>query len=80
MEHLGPPMADWWQTMETPTWGDELVERVVTGVDDELAAHDDDAVRATRDRLLEGLLRAKAAVRDELPAVGAATTEPQEFA
>lgn len=78
MEHLGPPMADWWETLQTPTWGDDLIERVVTGVDDELAAHDDTAVRATRDRLLEDLLRAKAAVRDRLPAIGAATPETQE--
>lgn len=66
MEHLGPPMADWWETMQTPVWGDELVDKVVRGVDDALAGLDQGAVREARDRLLEELLRAKS-TSDDLP-------------
>lgn len=60
MEHLGPPMAAWWDTMQTPMWGPELVSKVVQGVDDELGGLDPTAVQAKRDRLLEELLVAKA--------------------
>lgn len=76
MEHLGPPMADWWETMETPMWGDELAAKVVGGVDDALDGFDQTAVRDARDRLLEQLLRAKAAT-DDLPALPGAPTEEE---
>lgn len=66
LEHLGPPMADWWETFRTPTWGPELCRTVVAGVDEELAGLDQDDVLAARDRLLEGLLVAKAE-DDHLP-------------
>lgn len=61
LEHLGPPMAQWWETLRTPEWGDELCETVVEGMDDELTGIDQDAMLAERDRLLEELLVAKAA-------------------
>lgn len=77
MEHLGPPMADWWETMETPTWGDELAAKVVSGVDDALVGLDQGAVRDARDRLLEQLLLAKATTED-LPAVPGAKTDEEE--
>lgn len=66
MEHLGPPMAEWWDTMQTPTWGDDLIRTVVAGVDDELDGFDEQAVLTSRDHLLEQLLLAKAAA-DDLP-------------
>ncbi len=59
MEHLGPPMAEWWDTLQAPTWGDELVAKVVHGTDAELAGLDQSEVRSERDRLLEQLLVAK---------------------
>jgi 3-hydroxyacyl-CoA dehydrogenase len=79
MEHLGPPMAAWWETMATPTWGDELVSKVVAGVDDEFDGRDQAEIHATRDRLLEQLLIAKAAAettpRDDHRADTSATEE-----
>ncbi len=72
MEHLGPPMAAWWETMHTPTWGDDLVNRVVAGVDDEFAGRNLGEIVATRDRLLETLLIAKSAA--ESPASTTTTT------
>ncbi len=76
MEHLGPPMADWWETMHTPVWGDDLVTKVVAGVDAALAGLDQTAVREARDRLLEHLLLAKAE-NDALPTAGGAPEERQ---
>jgi carnitine 3-dehydrogenase len=61
LEHLGPPMVDWWQTMQTPQWTEELRAAVTSGVADELDGLDQPAVLAARDRLLEQLLIAKAA-------------------
>lgn len=66
LEHLGPPMVEWWQTAETAAWTDELKTAVVDGVDAELAGIDQGAMLADRDRLLEQLIVAKAAV-DNLP-------------
>ena len=47
-------MVAWWETIRTPTWGDDLVNRVVAGVDDEFAGRNlgeivDDARPVARD-------------------------------
>jgi carnitine 3-dehydrogenase len=60
LEHLGPPMVDWWQTMQTPEWTDALRSAITSGVVDELDGLDQPAVLAARDHLLEQLLIAKA--------------------
>jgi 3-hydroxyacyl-CoA dehydrogenase len=67
LEHLGPPMAEWWTTLKSPTWGPELVDAVVAGVDDELDGIDENRALIERDRLLEQLLTAKATA-EHLPA------------
>ena len=66
LEHLGPPMVDWWQAMSTPDFTPELIAAAVSGVDQELASVDQDAMVAERDRLLIDLLAAKAAA-EHLP-------------
>jgi len=66
LEHLGPPMVDWWQAMSTPELTPELTAAAVAGVDDELAGVDQDAMVAERDALLIELLAAKAAA-EHLP-------------
>jgi carnitine 3-dehydrogenase len=63
LEHLGPPMEDWWQAMTTPRLSPELTAAAVSGVEDELASVDQDAMVAERDALLIDLLAAKAAAR-----------------
>lgn len=63
LDHLGPPMVEWWQTMRTPEWTPELRAAVVAGVDDELTGIDQAAMSDERDRLLEQLVVAKAAAR-----------------
>ncbi len=59
LEHLGPPMVEWWETFETPAWTDELKAMLVAGVDDELAGIDQRAMVESRDALLEQLMTAK---------------------
>jgi carnitine 3-dehydrogenase len=66
LEHLGPPMVDWWQAMTTPRLTPELTEAAVAGVRQELAENDVDAMVAERDALLIDLLAAKAAA-EHLP-------------
>jgi carnitine 3-dehydrogenase len=66
LEHLGPPMVDWWNAMSTPDLTPELTAAAVSGVDEELASVDQDAMVAERDRLLIDLLAAKAAA-EHLP-------------
>jgi 3-hydroxyacyl-CoA dehydrogenase len=63
LDHLGPPMVEWWRSFETPAWTDELKAAVVAGVDDELADTDRQAVVAERDALLLDLLAAKRGAR-----------------
>ena len=60
LEHLGPPMVEWWQTMEAAEWTPELRAAVVAGVDGELDGIDQRAMADERDRLLEQLVVAKA--------------------
>jgi carnitine 3-dehydrogenase len=66
LEHLGPPMEDWWQAMTAPPLTPELTAAAVSGVEDELASVDQDAMVAERDALLIDLLAAKAAA-EHLP-------------
>jgi 3-hydroxyacyl-CoA dehydrogenase len=61
VEHLGPPMVEWWKTMQTPAWTAELKAAVVAGVDAELEGIDQSTMADERDRLLEQLIVAKAA-------------------
>jgi 3-hydroxyacyl-CoA dehydrogenase len=63
LEHLGPPMVEWWRTFETPRWTDELMSAVVDGVADELAGIDPDALVAARDAMLVDLVAAKRAAQ-----------------
>ena len=60
LEHLGPPMVEWWATMQSAEWTPELRAAVVAGVDDELDGIDQRAMADERDQLLEQLVVAKA--------------------
>lgn len=63
LEHLGPPMVEWWDTLRQPEWTESLKATLVAGVDEELADIDQAAMVVDRDRLLEQLLTAKAAAQ-----------------
>lgn len=61
LEHLGPVTAVLWDDLgSSPELTPELCEKLVAGVDDELADIDEAALVADRDRLLVDLLAAKA--------------------
>jgi carnitine 3-dehydrogenase len=66
LEHLGPPMVAWWDTLRSAEWTPELRAAVEAGVDDELDGIDQEQMLEQRDRLLEQLVVAKAAA-DHLP-------------
>jgi carnitine 3-dehydrogenase len=67
LEQLGPPMAHWWETFETPVFDQRLIDQAVSGVNSELADLDTVQMETQRDQLLEQLLIAKAEA-DRLPA------------
>ena len=68
LEHLGPPMVDWWADLGEPELTPELAERLVEGVAEELAGEERE-VLARRDRALSELLALKQRVG--LPVGGA---------
>lgn len=76
LDHLGPPMVEWWDTLQTPDWNEHTVAAAVDGVNAELADLDQAAMMAERDALLEQLLAAKAAAR-HLP--GSRPEEPHAY-
>lgn len=63
LEHLGPPMVDWWETLRSAEWTPELKAAVVAGTHDEFRGIDQHEMLDERDRLLEQLVVAKAAAR-----------------
>ncbi len=58
LEHLGPPMVQWWDDLGSPTLTPELVDRLVAGVRDELGGREQE-VLAARDHALVELLETK---------------------
>jgi carnitine 3-dehydrogenase len=60
LEHLGPPMVQWWQDLGAPDLTPELVARLVAGVRDEFADTTEAEVTARRDQALRELMALKA--------------------
>ena len=58
LEHLGPPMVDWWADLRQPELSPELTGRLVDGVVAELNGQERE-VLARRDRALRELLELK---------------------
>jgi carnitine 3-dehydrogenase len=75
LEHLGPPMLDWWADLGEPELTPELTERLVAGVTEELGGLEHD-VLARRDRGLQELLTLKD--RLGLSGIAPATEHTQE--
>lgn len=59
LEHLGPPMVEWWETLGQPEWTPELIDRLVTGMTEALAGTDAADLVARRDQALRQLMRLK---------------------
>lgn len=58
LEHLGPPMVQWWADLREPELTPELSEQLIGGVEDELGGREAD-VLARRDGALLDLLAVK---------------------
>ena len=58
LEHLGPPMVEWWEDLGSPELTPELVDALVAGVHEELGGREDE-VMAARDQALRELLETK---------------------
>jgi 3-hydroxyacyl-CoA dehydrogenase len=76
LEHLGPPMVEWWDDLGTPALTPELIHKLVAGVEDELGGREVE-VTAVRDRALRELLASKARLGlDDGPTPRAAEAAP----
>lgn len=60
LDHLGPPMQNWWDDLGDPQLTPDLVCHVVAGVQEALAGTDETALLADRDMLLTRFIAAKA--------------------
>lgn len=58
LDHLGPPMVDWWDDLGTPELTPDLVSALVDGVGEELGGREVE-VLAARDRALRELVAIK---------------------
>jgi 3-hydroxyacyl-CoA dehydrogenase len=58
LEHLGPPMVEWWDDLGTPELTPDLVDLLVAGVREELGGREEE-VQAARDLALRELLDTK---------------------
>jgi carnitine 3-dehydrogenase len=58
LEHLGPPMVEWWEDLGSPELTPALVDTLVAGVTDELGGQEHD-VMVRRDAALRELLATK---------------------
>ena len=59
MEHLGPTQAARWAELGDPVLDEALIQKLIAGVDAELAHHDADQLARQRDSGLVGLLELK---------------------
>ncbi|MEU5218731.1 3-hydroxyacyl-CoA dehydrogenase NAD-binding domain-containing protein [Streptomyces sp. NPDC020807] len=59
LEHLGPPMEEWWADLGAPSLTPELAHRITDQVAEELAGTGVESLVAERDALLTHLIEAK---------------------
>ncbi|GAB2662566.1 3-hydroxyacyl-CoA dehydrogenase NAD-binding domain-containing protein [Gordonia jinhuaensis] len=53
LDHLGPPMVDWWDDLGTPELTPQLIDTVVTGVTEELGGRESEVARARNEALAQ---------------------------
>lgn len=58
VEHLGPPISEWWAELGTPALTPEVNDKLVAGVDAEIAGRSYETLVADRDRKLLDILEA----------------------
>lgn len=59
LEHLGPPIEDWWADLGHAPLTVDTCKKIIEGVKDELLAYDQTDLLRKRDALLQALLEAK---------------------
>lgn len=59
LEHLGPPTQKWMDDLGAPQLTEALADKLVSGMDDEMAGIDQAGLVADRDRLLVDIMRLK---------------------
>lgn len=59
LDHLGPPMVQWWADLGDPQLTAELVDRIVSGVDSAIPPATQDDLQHRRDNALRDLLALK---------------------
>lgn len=59
LEHLGPPMVDWWNDLGQPELTPQLIATLAAGVQEELAGIDPASLVADRDSVIEAMIAAK---------------------
>jgi 3-hydroxyacyl-CoA dehydrogenase len=60
LDHLGPPIEEWWADMKPVALDAPLIAEIVAGGEDELEGRSLDAIVQDRDRVLLALMRMKA--------------------
>jgi 3-hydroxyacyl-CoA dehydrogenase len=60
LDHLGPPITDWWSDMRDVALDDSLIATLAAGGDDELAGRSIEDMVRDRDAVLLALMRMKA--------------------
>ncbi|MDX1876173.1 3-hydroxyacyl-CoA dehydrogenase NAD-binding domain-containing protein [Mycolicibacterium sp. 120266] len=63
LDHLGPPAQEWMDDLGAPQLTPELVDKLVTGTDDEMAGIDPELLATERDQLLVDIIRLKQRAR-----------------
>src|SRR5699024_12433159 len=66
LDHLGPPQEVWMHDLKQVHLDEVLKEKLIAGVDDELAGRDSTAIARQRDEMLISLLELKSRY-EELP-------------
>ncbi|MFV0457242.1 MAG: 3-hydroxyacyl-CoA dehydrogenase NAD-binding domain-containing protein [Actinomycetales bacterium] len=61
LDHLGPPMLDWWADLGDPELSPDLVAAIVAGTDEEIQGQDEDDLLRRRDAALVDLVELKRA-------------------
>jgi 3-hydroxyacyl-CoA dehydrogenase len=64
LDHLGPPIENWWADLGTPSITEALKEKIVKEMNAELAGKEQSMLTAERDQLLVNLIQAKATARN----------------
>jgi carnitine 3-dehydrogenase len=64
LDHLGPPIENWWADLGSPSINESLKQKLVEGVEQALAEKQQSMLAGERDSLLVDLIEAKSKARN----------------